>query len=246
MHARVSTSAPPGRPPIVFVHGLGVSSRYMVPLARALASEFPVHAVDLPGFGLSTKPPRALPVAELGRALSEWLLGRGLEHAVVVANSFGCQVVAELVTAYAPPVQGVVLLAPTVDPEARSIVKHLGRWILTVPWEKPSLAPVIAIDYMAAGLSRVQRTSRFAEDDRIETKLPRIEAPVLVVRGSRDSVVPQRWAEAAAALPPHGRLELLRGAGHCLNFSAAQETAALVRSFVAETAPPPLGQPPSA
>ncbi|HYO82090.1 MAG TPA: alpha/beta fold hydrolase [Bryobacteraceae bacterium] len=40
-----------GVPPVVLVHGLGVSSRYMVPLACSLARHFPVYSPDLPGFG---------------------------------------------------------------------------------------------------------------------------------------------------------------------------------------------------
>jgi 2-hydroxy-6-oxonona-2,4-dienedioate hydrolase len=40
------------------VHGLVVSSRYMVPLAEVLACWFDVYAPDLPGFGRSEKPSR--------------------------------------------------------------------------------------------------------------------------------------------------------------------------------------------
>ena len=39
IHARVSASPAPGRP-IVFVHGLGVSSRYMEPTVSRLAATF--------------------------------------------------------------------------------------------------------------------------------------------------------------------------------------------------------------
>src|SRR4051812_29858976 len=60
--ARAATGrAPPGRPPVVLVHGLVISSRYMVPLARALAPDFPVYAPDLPGFGESGGPPPTPP-----------------------------------------------------------------------------------------------------------------------------------------------------------------------------------------
>src|SRR5687767_14905256 len=52
MHALVSTEpVPRDRLPVVLVHGLGVSSRYMVPIARHLAPDFRVFAPDLQGFG---------------------------------------------------------------------------------------------------------------------------------------------------------------------------------------------------
>ncbi|SAK56777.1 Alpha/beta hydrolase family protein [Caballeronia ptereochthonis] len=51
------------RLPVVLVHGLVISSRYMEPLALALHDDFDVHAPDLPGFGESALRGRALPVA---------------------------------------------------------------------------------------------------------------------------------------------------------------------------------------
>ncbi len=60
--ARVSEQNQRGNlPPVVLVHGLGVSSRYMVPLASNLARSFSVYAPDLPGFGLNSKPRECSP-----------------------------------------------------------------------------------------------------------------------------------------------------------------------------------------
>jgi 2-hydroxy-6-oxonona-2,4-dienedioate hydrolase len=56
MHARISERGV--GPPVVLVHGLVVSSRYMVPLAEVLARWFDVYAPDLAGFGRSEKPSR--------------------------------------------------------------------------------------------------------------------------------------------------------------------------------------------
>ncbi len=60
MHARVSEDrSPEGRPAVILVHGLVVSSRYMVPTLRQLAPHYRVYAPDLPGFGKSTNPSRS-------------------------------------------------------------------------------------------------------------------------------------------------------------------------------------------
>jgi 2-hydroxy-6-oxonona-2,4-dienedioate hydrolase len=57
VHYRISTCPVPAeRPPVVLVHGYGMSSRYMAPLAEALACDFQVYAPDLPGFGRSDGP----------------------------------------------------------------------------------------------------------------------------------------------------------------------------------------------
>jgi 2-hydroxy-6-oxonona-2,4-dienedioate hydrolase len=68
----------------------------MVPLAEVLACWFDVYAPDLPGFGRSEKPSRALDVPELADALARWLDTQRMEQAAFVVNSFGCQVVADL------------------------------------------------------------------------------------------------------------------------------------------------------
>jgi pimeloyl-ACP methyl ester carboxylesterase len=55
IHARFAGHAT-ARRPVILVHGIGVSSRYMLPLLRPMAGYASVYALDLSGFGLSTKP----------------------------------------------------------------------------------------------------------------------------------------------------------------------------------------------
>ena len=45
---------------------------------------------------------------------------------------------------------------------------------------------------------------RYALEDRIEKKLSHVHVPSLVVRGGRDPIVPQHWAEEVARLLPMG------------------------------------------
>ena len=80
VHARVGGGAA-GAKPVVLVHGLGVSSRYMMPIAAELADEFAVYAVDLPGHGPSDRPPRTLDVPALAAALEQWMDAAGLARA---------------------------------------------------------------------------------------------------------------------------------------------------------------------
>jgi pimeloyl-ACP methyl ester carboxylesterase len=73
VHARVSESPPDHAWPIVLVHGLAVSHRYLMPTAALLARRHPVGVPDLPGFGLSGDPRSALDTTRLGDALGGWL-----------------------------------------------------------------------------------------------------------------------------------------------------------------------------
>ncbi len=69
-------------------------------------------------------------------------------------------------------------------------------------------------------------------NDAIEKKLPRMRQPTLVVRGGRDPLVSQPWAEEAAALLPAGALAVVPGAGHAVNYNSPAQLAEVVTAFV--------------
>src|SRR5215217_7885331 len=176
MHARVS-EGPGDKPAVVLVHGLVVSGRYMIPTLKRLAVYHRVYAPDLPGFGKSGKPARALDVHGLSDALAGWMRKLGLERAALVGNSMGCQIIAELAGRHLDLVERIVLQGPTMDPRARSALRQIGRLLLDAPLEPPSLMPIELRDYVSAGTRRAWRTFRHALADRIEEKLLRVRVP---------------------------------------------------------------------
>jgi 2-hydroxy-6-oxonona-2,4-dienedioate hydrolase len=233
IHARAQVNASSSANPVVLVHGIGVSSRYMLPTATGLRDRFSVYAPDLPGFGLSTKPKETLDVSALADALAAWMEATRIPPAALVGNSFGCQVVAQAAACHPQRARSAVLIGPTVDPVARAAARQVARWILNAPPEPLSLAPVILRDYRDAGLRRVIETFREALTGRIEEKLPQIRIPTLVMRGAEDAIVPQRWAEEATDLLPLGRLAVIAGAAHTVNYSAPRDYLDQLAEFIA-------------
>ena len=235
VHYRISKEViPEGRPTVVLVHGLIVSSRYMVPTQKELARHYRIYAPDLPGFGKSEKPSLTLDVTGLSDALSAWMDAVGLEGAVLVGNSMGCQVIANLAVRRPELVEQVVLQGPTMDPHGRSVPRQVARLLIDMPRESPSLLGIELRDYLAAGTRRGWSTLRYALEDRIEENLPRLRAPALVVCGSRDPICSQRWAEEIVQILPKGRLVVLPGAAHAANFGAPAELVGAIREFLEE------------
>ena len=228
--------APAGRPAVVFVHGFVHAGSYMLPTAEHLAADFPVFAPDLPGFGESAGPRRALDVAELGAALADWLAAMDLGHVALLANSFGCQVAVECVLPTPQRVSHLILQGPTTDPAARSLFGQLHEWFLNSRFEPPISHDMVR-DYWKAGLPRAIATGRYLLRDAIEEKLPRVRVPTLVVRGEHDPMVPERWAEEVVRLLPEGRLATIPGAAHTVVFFAPRECAEVVRAFLLEGEP---------
>lgn len=235
MYARVSVdTVPPAATPVVLVHGLAVSSQYLVPTAERLAPNFPVFVPDLPGYGKSANPRRVLGVPGLADALAGWMGTVGIGRAHLIGNSLGCQTIVELAVRYPELVESAVLVGPTMDPSGGSIVQQGFRLGLDILREPPSAWIVQGYDYWMFGLRRTLVTLHYALNDPIREKLPRVGVPMLVVRGEHDAIVSQSWAEEVARLLPIGRLEVVPGAAHIVNFNAAPRLVRLFRAFVGE------------
>jgi 2-hydroxy-6-oxonona-2,4-dienedioate hydrolase len=235
MHARISVDpAPAGSLSVVLIHGIGVAGRFMVPVAELLSPHHRVYVPDLPGFGESDKPDRVLDVPGLTDFLVEWTQAVGLQRAAFLGNSFGCQVLADLAVRYPALIERAVFQGPTMDPRALSARKQLLRWVDNSRRESPSQALISARAYWSCGVRRLLKTFRYALEDHIEEKLPQVRVPTLVVRGSRDPIVPQRWAEEAARLLPEGRLVVIPGMPHTLVYDAPRELARVVLPFLSE------------
>jgi 2-hydroxy-6-oxonona-2,4-dienedioate hydrolase len=70
----------------------------------------------------------------------------------------------------------------------------------------------------------------------VDLSMRHVRVPTLVVRGSRDVIVPQRWAEEVTRLLPDGRLVIIPDAAHTLNYQKPAELTEAVRSFLNDTA----------
>jgi 2-hydroxy-6-oxonona-2,4-dienedioate hydrolase len=237
------SAAAPGAPRVVLLHGVGVSGRYLLPTAGRLAARCSVHVPDLPGFGRSDPLPGRPTIGGLAAALEAWLDAAGLEEVdALVANSFGCQVALVFAAARPERVRRLVLTGPTVDSGARSLPRQVARLALDAVREPLPLIALQAYDYAVhvgksggAALAAMLR-------DAPEVTAARVQAPVLVVRGGRDLIVPRRWAEELAAALPRGRLVEIPGAPHAVNYTAPDALARLTLEVLG-LEPAPVGRP---
>jgi pimeloyl-ACP methyl ester carboxylesterase len=233
VHARVAESAGDTLP-AVFVHGLGVASRYFEPTLARLAAYRRCLAPDLPGFGKSGKPEAYPTLGALADSLAAWLAAARLEEVALVGNSVGCQVVVELACRQDERIARAALLGPTFEPAARTLPGAFARWARNALHEPLSLLPILAGDYARAGIRRPARLFREALHDSVEAKLPRVVVPTLVVRGEQDGIVSSAWASEMTRLLPAGRLVELPGVAHTVNYSAPRELVAVLEPFLAE------------
>jgi pimeloyl-ACP methyl ester carboxylesterase len=216
----------------VLVHGIGVSSRYFHPLAVELAKLGRVWLVDLPGYGDAPDPHRDVTLDDHAEALHAFIVDAGIGPHVLVGHSMGTQVVTSFALAHPELVDELVLLAPTMPPEARTPMRAIGRLLHDGLRETWHVRWVTVSDYLIrCGPPYILRQLPHLLDDRLEDRLPHLSVRTTVVVGDRDPIVPGGWAQrcADAAGAP---LVVLPGP-HVIMHTAPVETAALIRERVA-------------
>ena len=100
-----------GGRPIVFVHGLSGSWPNWLEQLPVFATDHRVLAMDLPGFGHSPMPAGEISIAGYARLLDALLAALGIDAAVLVGNSMGGFIGAELAISYPQRVERLVLVS---------------------------------------------------------------------------------------------------------------------------------------
>jgi pimeloyl-ACP methyl ester carboxylesterase len=228
-------------PPVVLIHGYGVSGTYMLPLARALAPSHSVFVPDLPGQGKSEQLRAKVTLGSLADALGDWIEATELVRPALVANSMGCQIVTELAARRPEQVGPLVLIGPTVDPARRRARHQLFGGLRDSAREPLALVALAARDDAAVGLRALLATARVVLADRIEERLPLIDQPTVVVHGEEDGFVSREWAERVAQLLPHGTLVAIAGEPHAVHYTRPDLVAGIVSELLVEEGAHPLG-----
>jgi pimeloyl-ACP methyl ester carboxylesterase len=220
--------------PFVLIHGLVISSTYMIPLGERLATSHPVYALDLPGFGRSVNGARVLSIPELAESVLQWMSAAGIDRAHLVANSMGCQVAVHIAVRRPERVSSLVLIGPTIDPAAHSILIQFLRLVHDAVHEPPRLWWLWFRDFFRAGVYRALKTTQLMFRDYIEEQLPRILAPTLIVRGGHDPTLPQVAAERMLRLLLRAESVAFDGKSHCVHYTQPDDVAEVIEKALKE------------
>ncbi|WP_439592780.1 alpha/beta fold hydrolase [Microbacterium sp.] len=227
----VAESHGTGRPIFVMIHGIGMGRSVFIELDEALRPGARTIAIDLPGYGEAPEPRRTLTMERTADLVSAYLRASVDEPVVVIGHSMGTQVATEVAVRHPSLVRRLVLIAPTVDPDARTAPRQIGRLLADIAVESPKVILRGAREYVRAG-PRLRAKFRAMLVHRPEDSYPRIEAPTLVLRGENDIVSPHAWCERVIDLIPDARLVEIDGHGHETMIRDAAPAAAAIRSFV--------------
>ena len=218
------------------MHGFTQTRASWEPVLAALGGRYKAIAPDLPGHGDSESADTALSIPQLATALDAWMDAWELRGAVLVGQSMGAQIAAELALRAPDRVAGLVLVAPTVDPDARSATQQIARAARTAFAERPLLDTWAALDYLRAGPRLIVRELRHMLAHRLEELLPALNVPTRVVCGAHDRITPRAWGEAVAARVGGPPMVMVPHTAHAVQYDEPDAVAAVVRDLVAEVA----------
>jgi pimeloyl-ACP methyl ester carboxylesterase len=234
-------------PPLILVHGLGMSKEVWRPVVPLLAREREVVAIDLPGFGASPLGPNT--VAGLADAVAAFADELGLERPHVAGNSLGGGIALALGasgrvrTACAvspigfaaarevPYARGLLAttrvvaqaLVPIAPALARSRVTRsaLSAHVAARPWRIPAAD---AAQWMRA----VADAPAFWDllDDGLSWRARPQRCPATVAWGERDRLlIFSRQAPRARRMLPDARHVVLHGCGHVPTWDDPEQVA---------------------
>jgi pimeloyl-ACP methyl ester carboxylesterase len=266
-----SSAGTDGRPVIVFVHGLSGAWQNWLLNIPAFMDSHRVIAPDLPGFGESEMPREDISIRGYARVLDGVLQELGVEAAVVVGNSMGGFVAAELALSFDTRVEKLVLVsaaglsienyraepllvgarlwalsAAWVGARGRSVVtrprmRRLGLQLMVRYPEK--LSPALTYELTrGAGTPGFVPAMKALTSYGFREELPRIEVPTLVVWGRNDMLVPRGDArDYVRLIGDNARREMFDDTGHMPMLERPSRFNELLADFVAGERAPEAG-----
>jgi 3-oxoadipate enol-lactonase len=234
--------------PLVLVPGLAGSWKLTLPLARRLARRFEVITYGLRGDGFHCAGCGGIwDIGDHADDLAHIVDQVGLERPAIFGVSFGGAIALELAVEHptrlgALIVQGAdakfpMTIASTI---ARRVLERfplptdnrfVNQFFNLLHGSKPDPGPLV--DFVSERIWETDQSviaQRLAQLEMFDVtdRLWRIEAPTLVLTGSRDAIVPASRQKLLAHSIPGARHEVVDGAGHIGFLTHRAEVARLV------------------
>lgn len=244
--------------PLVLIHGIADSALTWAFTIRGMARIGPVFALDLPGFGLSGRPPgrKYATIAEqvaVVAALVREVVGR---PALLVGNSMGGWIAARMALEEPALVRGIVLIDPggallegraswdsfvaTVSvPDLRSVRAIYRQMFGRVPaalylaqhsFQELFLRESVR-EFIAAATAAADAEDVAATGFFTPTDLRRITCPTALIWGDRDTFLPRGSFEFFRDNLPDAQVLVLKGVGHLPQREAPRAVVRFVGEF---------------
>jgi pimeloyl-ACP methyl ester carboxylesterase len=230
---------------VLVLHG-GAGPRTMAGIAAALSEHAYVICPTHPGFDGTPRPERFDSMADLAEAYLDLLDELGLTGVMVIGNSVGGWIAAEMALRDNRGRIGALVLLNAVGVRGRGEDQVFDvRGVAPAEISKLSFAndayrPDFSsfTDEQRAAMAANQKVlasyagEDFSFDPKLRRRLHRITIPVLVAWGEQDGIAPLGYGRDYAAAFPNGRFVPVPGAGHFPHIEQPGYTLEAIGAFV--------------
>lgn len=202
--------------PIVFLHGWAGSWRYWINAMQVASTSFRAYALDLFGFGDTTRDPLRYTLDKQADLLNRFLEEMGIGKVALVGHDLGALVALSFIKQWPKSVDRVMAINCPLEYDAIHIrmktasAAELVEWLTSrTPEAIAALSDASKVDPQAvsASMAGLQANNIFAD-------VRNLGVPSLFVYGSNNPAIILPSQEKADALPIHMHQVNLEGAGH--------------------------------
>lgn len=217
-------------PAVVIVHGIGGHKEDWKPVMATLSSQHTVYAIDMIGFGGSSKEASEILIEMQADAVGALLEAEGVTRASIVGNSVGGWVAATFAARHPERVAKLVLVdaagfkamfegpSPVnFYPETVSDMQKLLSFVTYDAQKHTAEFAAKALEGLNQSGDRVAAGAVFKglfASPRLEELMPKIQAPTLVVWGAQDKLFPPGIADLVSGGIAGSKKVLIGEAGH--------------------------------
>ena len=222
----------------LLLHG-GAGPGSIAGLAAALAAGARVIAPTHPGFNGESRPQDFASVRDLARAYLDLVERLELDQVIVVGNSVGGWIAAEMALLAPARLAGIALLNAvgidgdivnplTLAPAERAAKAFYDPQRYSLAPATPEAAALMAANHAALGAYAGQP---FMHDPTLQARLAQLALPALVVWGVSDGIVDVAYGRRLCASMPGARFAPVEQAGHFPHIEQLPQVLAMIEDF---------------
>lgn len=204
---------------VLLLHGWGGQIESFYPVIQALSPHYRVTAIDFPGHGQSSMPPKPWTVSDFLDCTLQLMDRLELSSPHIVAHSFGGRVTIKLASQHGARAAkllftaGAGVVAPaSIGVKTKRLMASTFKGLVPEKLQERLLPKLASRDYRNAGELRPTLRNVIAED--LTPLLPSIPHKTLLVWGDQDQETPLYSGRIMSERMPHAELVVFEGAGH--------------------------------
>lgn len=214
------------RKDVVLIHGLGIRTEYLRPLAESLDRR-DLHSIapDLPGLGHS-RSTEVRDLDELVEVVAGWAEECSVEDRIWIGHSTGAQIVERLMKKYPHLVRQAVFVSPVWNRERLPPLWLLEGIVRDAPKDSPHLLLIALRAYWDAGLIRIVRGFLWYTEDAV--RVGRLPENSMIIYGESDPMIHRDFVETMGV-----DVHVVQDAAHGVVFTHPEQIAELVTGALA-------------